>query len=256
MKGTQTAADLAVASGAGIVAVKNSNHFGACSFYSIELADHGMIGISMTHSDSLVVPTNGIRAFLGNNPISIAVPSADEDPICLDMATSKITFNEILKRREEGIEAPSQSGVDGDGNETTNPDEIKHLLPVGGYKGYGLGVMIEIFCAILTEMNFGPHLTKMYDDDIGETRKLGHLFIAIDIDRFTSVDRFEARVQSLVDELRAEPPKGDQSIRVPGDPEKEERALRIEEGIPLRDMDMQKFDKLAERHSLSMPEPV
>lgn len=256
MEATQAAADLAEESGSGVVAVTNSNHFGACSYYSLELARDDMIGISMTHSDSLVVPSGGIRAFLGNNPISIAAPCADEDPVCLDMATSKITFNEVLKRREEGVEAPPNSGVDADGQETQDPEEIEHLLPVGGYKGYGLGVMIEILCTMLADNDFGPHLTKMYDDPIEEQRQLGHLFLAIDVERFGDSEVFRSRVQSLVDELRAEPAADGDSIQVPGDPEKEMERERRADGIPLRETDYEQFQTLADRHSLSMPDPV
>lgn len=253
MRGAKVAADLAEENGTSFVAVKNSNHFGACSYYSIELAKNNMIGIVMTHSDQLVVPTNGVRAFLGNNPISIAAPCSDEEPVCLDMATSKVTFNEILKRREEGIDAPAKSGVDAEGQETTDPEEIEYLLPVGGYKGYGLGIMIEILCSLLTDMDYGPNLTKMYDDPLEEQRQLGHAFIAIDINRFSHVNAFEKRIQNLIDELRSEPATEGDEVQVPGDPEKGIKMDRLSSGIPLRETDYDQFESLAERHSIALP---
>lgn len=256
MKGTNAAVELAEESGSGIVAVKNSNHFGACSYYSIELAKSDMIGIAMTNSDSLVVPTHGMRAFLGNNPISIAAPCSDEEPVCLDMATSKITFNEVLKCREEGIEAPSKSGVNSEGEETTDPEEIEHLLPVGGYKGYGLGVMIEILSSVLTDMNYGPELTKMYDDPIEKNRKLGHFFLAIDIERFSQPEPFKRRIQKLLNDLRSEPAAEGETVQAPGDPEKETKKDRLENGIPLREIDYEEFQTLAQRHSISMPDTI
>jgi ureidoglycolate dehydrogenase (NAD+) len=256
MAATNRTKELADSTGAGVVAVTHSNHFGACSYYSIDMARDGLIGIAMTHSDSLVVPTGGVRSFLGNNPISIAAPTADEEPVCLDMATSKITFNEVLKHREEGKKVPPSSGVDADGMEIRNPEEIENLLPVGGYKGYGLGVIIEILCSVLTGMDYGPHLTKMYDDDIEETRNLGHIYLAIDIESFDSLSSFRTRVQNLIDELRDQPAHGEGSIKVPGDPEKETKQKRQVEGIPLRETDIDSFQSLADIYELSIPDLI
>jgi len=246
MKAVGKAVELAQAAGMGAVAVKHSTHFGAASFFALEISKHKMIGMSFTHADSLIVPTGGTKRFLGNNPICFTAPCEGEEPICLDMATSVITFNRVLQLREEGRLAPQGTGADEAGNETTDPHKILNLLPVGGYKGYGLSLMVEILCALLSGMPFGPDIPRMYDAPIGDKRNLGHFFMAIRIDAFVKTDVFMHRMRELAKRLRSEPSlASDQSVQVMGDPEKRIARLREERGIPLRDVDVDFFQRAA-----------
>ncbi|MBW1676561.1 MAG: Ldh family oxidoreductase [Deltaproteobacteria bacterium] len=246
MEAVKRVLELAGEAGMGAVAVKRSTHFGAASFFGLEISRHGMIGMSFTHADSLIVPTAGTRRFLGNNPICFTAPCEGEDPICLDMATSVITFNKVLQLREEGSMVPAGVGADKTGRETTNPHEIVNLLPVGGYKGYGLSLMIEILCALLTQMPFGPHIPRMYDALIEEKRNLGHFFMAIRVDAFEQLDTFKRRMKELVTELRQEPSlEPDLGVQVAGDPEKRISEERKKKGIPLRTVEVEFFKQAA-----------
>ena len=96
------AIDMAVASGSGFVVVKNSTHFSASAYYALKASDQDMIGISCTNTSSMMVPTRGTRPFLGTNAITFSFPCEGESPICLDMATTQIAWNWVLKAREEG----------------------------------------------------------------------------------------------------------------------------------------------------------
>lgn len=246
MEAVGKAVELAQLAGMGAVVVKHSTHFGAASFFALEISKHEMIGMSFTHADSLIVPTGGTKRFLGNNPICFTAPCEGEEPICLDMATSVITFNRVLQLREEGRFAPHGTGADEAGNETTDPHKISNLLPVGGYKGYGLSLMVEILCALLSGMPFGPDIPRMYDAPIGDKRNLGHFFIAIRIDAFVKTDVFMRRMRDLARRLRSEPSlDSDRSVQVMGDPEKKIAGVREEKGIPLRDVDVDFFERAA-----------
>lgn len=253
MEAVKRLLQLAGEAGMGAVAVKRSTHFGAASFFGLEISRQGMLGMSFTHADSLIVPTAGTRRFLGNNPICFTAPCEGEDPVCLDMATSVITFNKVLQLREEGASAPAGVGADIRGRETTDPREIVNLLPVGGHKGYGLSLMIEILCALLTGMPFGPHIPRMYDAPIEEKRNLGHFFMAIRIDAFEEPDTFKRRMKELVNELRKEPSlESDTGVQVAGDPEKRISKERENKGIPLRNMEVEFLEQMALEYGIQL----
>jgi ureidoglycolate dehydrogenase (NAD+) len=252
MEAVHRALLLAREAGIGAVSVKRSTHFGAASFFALEISKHHMIGMSFTHSDSLIVPTAGSRRFLGNNPVCFTAPCEGEEPICLDMATSGITFNKVLQLREEGRQAPPDVGADADGNETIDPHRIVTLLPVGGYKGYGLSLMVEILCALLSGMPFGPNIPRMYDAPIEVKRHLGHFFVAVRIDAFVPLEEFMRRMKELAEALRTEPRLTDeQPVQVMGDPEKRMEDLRKRTGIPLRDVDMVFYCRVAREYGFN-----
>ncbi len=228
------AVELARVAGTGHVAVYNSTHFGAAAYYSLEIAKSDMIGMSFTHADALIRSYGGRRPFLGTNPISFAAPCKGEGPFCLDMASSAITFNKVRQLREKGIPAPHGTGADRFGIDTTDPSEITMLLPMGGHKGYGLSMMVEILCSMLTGMPYGPYISNMFKAPMSEKRFLAHYVIAIRIDCFQKKDVFKERLSLMMKELRNEPrKKAGTPIMVPGDPEKNAAKERSVKGIPI-----------------------
>lgn len=229
----QKAIELAKKSGIGAVAVKNSTHFGAAAIYSLLAAKTNMIGLSFTHTDSLVLPFGSKKPFLGTNPICFAAPCSGEEPFCLDMATSQVAWNKILIYRSNKKILEAGWAADISGRPSIDPNKVSALLPMGIYKGYGLALMIEILCSLLTGMAFGPHIKRMYPLN-KEKRYLGHFFVAIDIAKFESIRIFKRRLKKLMNELRAYPVlQGIDKVRVAGDPEKEIYAIRSKNGIPL-----------------------
>lgn len=252
MKAAQLAVELARETGAGHVAVKNSTHFGAAAYYALYIANRDMIGMSFTHSDSLIIPTHGKRSFLGNNPVCFAAPMDGEGPFCLDMATSIITFNEVRRLRDRGERAPDGVGADSEGRITTDPNEITMLTPVGGYKGYGLSLMVEVLCSMLTGMPYGPHIPKMFEN-LSEKRHLGHYVSALDISAFIEVEVFKKRMKAMMDELRSEPSLDPEvPVMVAGDPEKKSESVRSVEGIPLTEEELKGFRELNEAYKLNL----
>jgi len=252
MEAARVATRLAKEHGSGNVAVKNSTHFGAAAYFALEIANQDMIGMSYTHADSLIIPTGGKRKFLGNNPVCFAAPVEGEGPMCLDMATSIITFNAVRRLREIGGTAPEGVGADLEGQPTTNPNEIAMLLPVGEHKGYGLSLMVEVLCSMLTGMPFGPHIPKMFEN-LEQKRYLGHFVSALNVEGFQEVATFKRRMAQLVNELREEPPIDPaRKVMVAGDPEKMNEVARSRDGIPLADPEFQQFVELNARYGLNV----
>ncbi|HHT9158278.1 MAG: hypothetical protein A2099_05640 [Planctomycetes bacterium GWF2_39_10] len=251
MEATKRAIELAHEAGTGHIAIYNSTHFGAAAYYALEIAKHDMVGMCFTNTDALVKTYAGKRPFLGNNPICFAAPCKEEEPFCLDMATSIVTFNKIRQLRDEKIPAPAGVGANKDGVETTDPNEITMLLPVGGYKGYGLSMVVEILCGLFTGMPYGPHIPKMFEAPMSAKRFLGQFIIAIKIDCFQDKEIFKERLSAMMKELRNEPAldKGI-PVQVAGDPEKMNCEERMRKGIPLKPSEYEAFKKISKEYGI------
>jgi ureidoglycolate dehydrogenase (NAD+) len=251
-EGMKKAITLAGKTGTGAVAVFNSSHFGVAAYYALMAADHDMIGMSFTHATAHVLSYGGTRPFFGNNPICLVAPCEGEDPFCLDMATTVSTFNKVLQYRERGLKVPTGWGVDSTGGDTNDPAKIVSLLPIGGYKGFGLSMMVDILCGLLTGASFGPHVSRMFGTPMNEKRQLGHFFMALRIDCFEEPSVFKRRLKEMMDDLRREPAReAGISVQVPGDPEKVYFRERSRTGIPVPDALLSRLSELAARYAVS-----
>ena len=240
----EQALKLAKKCGIGAVAAKNSSHFGAAAIYSLLAAKKNMIGLTFTHADSLVFPYAANKPFLGTNPICFAAPCKGEEPFCLDIATTPISWNKLLIYKKDQKKLQKGWAANKYGKETIDPNIAVGLMPIAFYKGYGLSLMIEIFSSLLTGMSFGPHINPMYPLN-KKKRFLGHFFIAIDIAKFEDVSVFKGRLRQMMNELRSlSPASGFDKVRVPGDPEKESYAIRSKAGIPISEYDLDNFIRI------------
>jgi ureidoglycolate dehydrogenase (NAD+) len=227
------AAAIARETGAGWVSVRNSSHCGALAPLGLRLAERGMVGFVFTHVDPMVLPFGAIEPFCGTNPLCITAPSIDGRTLCLDMATSIVSWNAIANAQREAVAIPTGWAVDDRGRDTTNPRAVKALYPFGEYKGSGLGIMIDLLCAMLSGAPFGPDIPKMYGD-MREHRRLGGLIGAIDIRAFTSLAAFRERVAEMASRLGAlKPTTNTRRVLYPGEPELETKERRQVEGIPV-----------------------
>jgi len=234
----QEAISLAKESGVGAVVARNSSHCGACAWF-VELAvQEGMIGVALTHTDSIMVPPGMKRIFLGSNPIAFGAPG-EREPVIIDMSTTHVAWGKVLVARQEGKSVPPDWGVDQDGNPTTDPQQVVGLAPTGGHKGYALAAMIEILCAQLAGVPFGRHVTQMYGE-LNKPRNLGHFMLALDPARFAQRKTFLSQIALFLDEIRAE------GTMAPGDPERRTAAQRRREGIPLGEATVEELNRLAD----------
>lgn len=246
-EGMTKAIEMARKTGVGAVAVYNSTHYGAAAYFSLLASEQDMIGMNFTHADALMLSYSGVRPFFGTNPICMTVPCEGEEPFCLDTATTLTSWNKLLKYIDRGEPISDGWAFDAEGEPISDPKKATCLAPIGAYKGFGLSMMVEIFCSLLTGMPFGRNISKMYADPIETKRYLGHFFLAIDPARFIELGSFKRRMRELMYAVRAEPAKNPgTSVMVPGDPEKAQYAERVQNGIPLSAKTYRSFIKLAE----------
>ena len=251
VEGMNKAIGLAKEVGTGHVSVYNSSHFGVAAFFALLAAKQDMIGMSFTNATPHVLTTGSNRAFFGNNPVCFVAPCEGEEPFCLDMATSAITFNKVLQHKEANIPIPPNSVADANGNPTTDPESAKYLLPIGDYKGYGLSMMVDILCSLLSGMPGGDNVSEMYSENIGAKRYLGHFFVAMRIDCFEEISVFKKRMVEMVRALRSEPRREkDIPVQVPGDPEKKIAKIRMNEGIPISRQLLDKFGQISKEYNV------
>jgi LDH2 family malate/lactate/ureidoglycolate dehydrogenase len=239
--------------GISIVTTRETNHCGACYWWARSIAQNGMLGLVFCNSSNLVAPWQGRQPRFGTNPICMAVPGCagqPDEPWLLDMATTTVAANKIFKahiNRQEEI--PSGWAMDSDGVPTTSTEAAYHgglLAPLGGYKGYGLAMMVEILSAILGGGAFGPEIGGIRFTD--RPVRVSHSFLGIDIARFLPVEEFAARVSDYCRMMREVPPaKGYDEVLVAGDPEKRIEAERLANGIPIPDGNWQDLVDAAAR---------
>lgn len=227
---------MALETGIGAVSVSNSTHFGAAAYFSIQATTHDCLGFAFTNANALVKVPGAKEAFFGANPICFAAPLEYEDPYCLDIATSLVAWNKILIYRSKGEKIPADWAFDADGKFTEDPHLAVSLNPAGSFKGFGLGMMVDILCALLSASPVSKDILPMYNTPIHEKRKISHFFIAISIRHFNDPISFRVSLQRLVDRIRnMEPSDPDIPVMVAGDPEKASYAIRIQSGIPIDD---------------------
>ena len=217
----------------GIAAVGtfNSNHFGITGYYSDLAIRNDMIGIVICNTEPGVAPLGGKKAILGTNPIAIGIPS--ETYIAVDMATAVSARGKILEAKRKGEEIPPNTAIDKDGNPTTDPEAALEgsILPFGGVKGYALSFMIEIMTGPLVNAAFGTKVTGTAGDYKEDCNK-GDLFVAINPEKFVSIDAFKEQVEEFVTEIRESG-----NTFIPGDlevkriAENEKNGLEIDEKL-------------------------
>ncbi len=235
--------------GAGWVGVRNSNHFGACAYYTNRLAARGMVGFAFSNAPATMAPWGGIEPYLGTNPIGFSVPARSGIPISIDMATSVAARGYILLAAAKGEAVPSDWAIDKRGRPTTDANEALEgtVLPMAGHKGYALALMVELLSGVLTGAAFGRHIGRLYED-FTHPQNVGHLIGAIDIQRFLPLEQFYDRIEQLTQEIRSTPLReGVAEIFVPGDIEAATRERRLREGIPVAEPLRQQLVELGQR---------
>jgi LDH2 family malate/lactate/ureidoglycolate dehydrogenase len=254
----------------GLVAVRNSTHFGIAGYYAMMALEHNMIGISTTNAKAIVLPTFGRDVMLGTNPISIAVPAGEERPFVLDMATSTVPQGKLEVYERLGKPIPSGWATDEKGRLSTDTSRVLRniierrgggLLPLGGmgeelggHKGYGLALAVDIFAAMLS----GAACSALTDlgDETGRPlpSNLGHFFGAIRIDGFRPLSEFKASMDDLIRRIKnSSKTDGASRIYIHGEKEFETSERRGREGIPLDPKVSQDLERVAKEMSLPAP---
>lgn len=252
--------------GTGWVSVQHSNHFGIAGHHAMMALDNDMIGIAMTNASPLVSPTFSTERLLGTNPICVAIPAGAEPPFVADLATTTAANGKLEILQRKNLEAPTGWIQDKYGESSVNPHELKSggaLLPLGGdkehgsHKGYALGAIVDIFSAILSGANYGPWVPPfpafMPMPEQMPGKGIGHFFGAMRIDAFRPADEFKQHMDNWIQRFRsAAPVAGQEQVLIPGDPEREMEAERIERGIPLLKPVIEDLQYLSEKFNIEL----
>ena len=232
----EKAIEKAKAAGAAWVGVKWSNHAGPASLYACLPLDHDMIGLYLAVGNANHLPPwGGLEMLLSTNPIAVAVPAGEEPPIVLDMATTVAAYGKVKTKAQRGETMPEGWMMDRQGRPLTNPRRANEgfLLPIGGYKGFGLALVFGLLAGTLNGAAMGRDVVDFNADDTTPTNT-GHAIVAINVDAFQPVADFKRSVDALVRDLRnSERLPGVDRIRLPGEGSQAARADRQRNGIPL-----------------------
>lgn len=252
MKAIDIAIEMAKVQGIGVVAVSNSSHPGAMASMALKAAREGYIAFAFTHADSLLLSHGGIRSYFGTNPICFATPREEQEPYCLDMASSIIPWNRVLMHKNSKKLLQDGVAADSNGNLTINPEDATCLIPSGSYKGYGIASMIEVLCGVYTGMQFGRSIPSMYKTPMDQPRKLGQFYIVMRVDGVIDADNFISQMQEMTEEVRGEPSASGESVMLPGDPEIHTAKKRLKDGIPLDGATVQAFMKMGDDYKIPL----
>lgn len=247
----QTAVAKSKRGGIGAVAVRGSNHFGALGYYARVAVDEGCIGFVTTATRTKVASaTGGVTPVLGTNPIAFAAPSADGEPLVVDMSTSVVALNKVRAYGLRGKELPIGWVIDSAGEPLTDGLRAYELLRKGeaticalggagtengGHKGFGLSLMVQVLSSALAGAGQPGH-----EED---RDNLGHFFMAIDVSAGVSAETVPAYVAELIAGVRSGPGE----VLVPGEPEAAARRQRAAEGVPVPDALLDGVRGVAER---------
>lgn len=252
--------------GSGWVSVMNSNHFGIAAYHSMMALEHDMIGFAMTNASPLVAPTFSKERLLGTNPISVAIPALHERPFVLDMATSSAANGKLEIAQREGKSIPLGWVQDKDGHDSTDANALKSggaLLPLGsshdaaGHKGYGLGALVDILCAVTGGANYGPWVPPFvaFLDPLPNQpgQGLGHFVGAMRIDAFRPADEFKKHMDQWIGRFKsAQTIAGAERVIIPGEPEFDMADERQKNGIPLNENVVKDLQELAQKFQLEL----
>jgi LDH2 family malate/lactate/ureidoglycolate dehydrogenase len=231
--------------GVGVVSLRNSTHIGALAYYSQMAADAGCLGYCTTNAGIGVVPPGGREKVIGLNPLAWAAPTRRPWSFNLDMATSVVAGSKLGIAIERGEKIPFGWAVDRDGNPTDDPHKGQEggILPVGGPKGYGLSIMLDIMAGVLSGGRFGR--------DLGSSGS-AQFYQAIDVEHFQQLDEFKDRMEELIAQIKGSAlAPGSKGIFFPGEIEYNLKQDRLANGLPLDQFVRGELKSEAERLGLA-----
>jgi L-2-hydroxycarboxylate dehydrogenase (NAD+) len=239
--------------GSAFLTVKRSNHFGIAGYFSSLALDFNMIGLAMCNASPRVVPTGGTTGILGTNPISLAVPDEGKGPFILDMSTSAVSSGKIDVTLRKGEKIPAgwvypsvEPFLDSEGVAPMSVLQypLGGVKETGGYKGYGLALMVDILAGVLSGANFGSRLAASKKPDA--EADIGHFFGAWQISGFRSMEEFRRDFGALRQDIKSSPLEpAVERIFIAGEPELLNKQANRKKGIPVLPATIDQLEKIA-----------
>jgi len=261
-QGMKIAIQKAKVSGCGMVTVRNSNHYGIAGYYTNMAAEEDLIGVCLTNSEAISVPTFGSQAMIGTNPIALAMPA---DPVIFsyDAATTVVPRGTLEVYIKNGKSLPDEWALDTDGKPSVNTTEVLNniihksgggIVPLGGvgelhggHKGYGLGVIVDLFTAVIS-----GGLTSNYVNITPGLNGICHYFMAIDYGVFGDKAAIKANMSKFLRELReSRKAEGQSRIYTHGEKETEMMAKRINGHIPINEKTLEEMKNIAHKQGIA-----
>ncbi len=253
--------------GMGMVAVRNSSHYGIAGYWADMAVKENMIGITGTNARPSIAPTFGVENMLGTNPLTFGMPTDEPFPFMLDCATSITQNGKIEYYAKIGKDTPAGTVIARDGSTMTDSAQILKdirsnkaaLTPLGGigealggYKGYGYATVVEILCAALQSGIFLKALTGKNEDGTMHPYHLGHFFIAIDTEAFMGAEEFKKTTGEILRDLRnSEKAPGQARIYTAGEKEYDTWMARKDKGVPVTDAVQKEFVQMRDEYGLT-----
>ena len=258
-KAMEIAIDKARKTGVGAVGLLNCNHIGRLAEYAQMAVANEMIGFIAANCEPYVAPYGGRTPVLGTNPLSYAIPAGHENAVIVDYATSAAAEGKVRAVLFKGEQLPSGWIVDAHGHPSTNPADLYEpplpperiklagaLLPFGGYKGYGLALVVDMLAGILTGAGSSQDMRSGWLTN-------GVFMMALKVENFVPLDDFKDRVDRLVKSIKNSPKaEGFKEILIPGEPETNERERRLRNGIPISEKAWQPVVQACRQYGLDV----
>ena len=236
--------------------IRNSQHFGAVSYYCNRAADQNMILIATTNCEPAMSPEGGCEAFFGTNPIAASFPTGKGFHVKIDLATSLVARGNIIAAQKKGERISQGWALDPEGNPTTDASQalLGTVMTMAGHKGYALALMVEALSSVLSGAAIGSSIGSMYKN-LDRKQDVGHFFCLLDIDAFLDVAEFKRRMDETIDRInscRMRP--GGEEILVPGERSDRTTKKNLHEGIKLDAATVTELRQMCSEFNITFPE--
>jgi LDH2 family malate/lactate/ureidoglycolate dehydrogenase len=227
--------------------IRNSQHFGAVSYYCNRAADNDMILLATTSCEPAMSPAGGCEAFFGTNPIAASFPTGKGFHVKVDLATSLVARGNIIAAQKKGEAIPQGWALDPDGNPTTDASQalLGTVLTMAGHKGYALALMVEVLSSVLSGSAIGSSIGSMYKH-LDRKQDVGHFFVLLDIAAFVDVPEFKRRIDEMIDRIKScRKRPGVDEILVPGERSSRTTRQNEQQGVKLDAATLKELRQLA-----------
>jgi LDH2 family malate/lactate/ureidoglycolate dehydrogenase len=239
--------------GIAAVAVRNSNHFGTCMYYTRMGVPAGCVMLLTTNGGPAMAPWGGRKKIVGTNPWSVAAPAGRHPPFMMDMANTGVARGKIYLARQRRERIPEGWAIDADGRPTTDPQAAIDgiILPMAAHKGYAIAVAMDMLAGVLSGSAF---LSAVHGPYTAEVSGAGHFVVAMKVEAFQPLAEFNARMERFIAELKSVPrAEGCDEVFYPGEIEARNDALNRNEGLLLPDDTLADLAKIGSRRGLVVP---
>jgi LDH2 family malate/lactate/ureidoglycolate dehydrogenase len=235
--------------GVAAATIRNSQHFGALSYYCNRAAEEGMILLAMTNCEPAMSPAGGYEAFFGTNPVAASFPTGKSFHVQIDLSTSIVARGNIIAANKKKEPIPEGWALDRDGQPTTDAQEalLGTVLTMAGHKGYALALMVEAFSGVLSGAAIGDSIGSMYKN-LDRKQDVGHFFCLFNIAAFLDLDEFKRRMDETIDRLKSGKKRpGVEEILVPGERSSRCAAMNSVIGVSVTEETIQELEQWCKR---------